>query len=71
VSDPQSDPAKGPQDDAAEPAFTKDAQPDLPLEQRRKKAGLTRNRIGIWIVVGGFGLYMIGQGIVGILTKAR
>ncbi len=51
--------------------FTKAAQPELPLAERRKKAGLNRNRIGIWVVVGGFALYMIGTGIVGILTKAR
>ena len=61
--------------DPVEPAkkvvFTKEPQPDLPLAERRKKAGLNKNRIGIWIVVGGFALYMIGTGIVGILTKAR
>jgi hypothetical protein len=51
--------------------FTKEAQPDLPLAERRKKAGLNKNRLGIWIVVGAFALYMIGTGVVGILTKAR
>jgi hypothetical protein len=51
--------------------FTKEPQPELPLAQRRLKAGITRNRIGLWIVVGGFALYMIITGIVGILTKAR
>jgi hypothetical protein len=54
-----------------EPDFTKAPQPELPLEQRRKKAGITRNRIGIWIVVSGFALYLIITGIVGIITKAR
>jgi hypothetical protein len=53
------------------PDFTKAPQPELPLEQRRQKAGITRNRIGIWIVLGGFALYMIITGIVGIITKAR
>jgi len=53
------------------PVFTKAPQPELPLEARQKKAGWNKNRIGIWIVVGGFGLFLIGEGIVGILTKAR
>ncbi|HMH59555.1 MAG TPA: hypothetical protein VK537_10280 [Galbitalea sp.] len=53
------------------PDFTKAPQPELPLVQRRQKAGITRNRIGIWIIVGGFALYMIITGIVGIITKAR
>jgi hypothetical protein len=55
----------------AQPEFTKEPQPELPLAQRRLKAGITRNRIGLWIVVGGFALYMIITGIIGILTKAR
>jgi len=78
VTDPQSDSSKGEPakpDKAAEkrvdPVFTKEAQPDLPLADRRKKAGLTLNRIGIWVVVGGFALYLIITGIIGIITKAR
>jgi hypothetical protein len=76
MTDQKPDPANnapldGGSGEPAKPAFTKEPQPDLPLEQRKEKAGWNRNRFGIWIVVGGFGLYMIGQGIVGILTKAR
>jgi hypothetical protein len=55
----------------AEPNFTKEPQPELPLELRKQKAGWNKNRVGIWIVVGGFALYLIITGIVGILTKAR
>lgn len=53
------------------PKFTKEPQPDLPLALRREKAGVTRNRVLIWIVVGGFAIYLIVTGLVGILTKAR
>jgi hypothetical protein len=55
----------------AKPEFTKAPQPELPLELRKEKAGWNKNRIGIWVAVGGFGLYLIINGIVGILTKAR
>ena len=58
-------------DESAEVVFTKAPQPELPLAERKKKAGMNRNRIGIWIVVGGFGTYMIITGVIGILTKAR
>ncbi|HEX4058136.1 MAG TPA: hypothetical protein VHX87_07460 [Galbitalea sp.] len=53
------------------PVFTKEAQPDLPLALRREKAGWNKNRIATWIVVGGFALFMIIEGLVGILTKSR
>jgi hypothetical protein len=53
------------------PKFTKEPQPDLPLELRKEKAGWNWNRFLIWVAVGGFALYLIITGIVGILTKAR
>lgn len=31
--------------------------------------GPSRNRILVWIIVGGIGLYMLGTGIVGVLTR--
>ena len=68
MTDPTPDSAP---DADAKPAFTKEPQPDLPLELRKEKAGWNRNRILLWIVVGGFGLFMIITGLVGILTKAR
>jgi hypothetical protein len=71
VTDPTSDAANQKPEAPAEPAFIKEPQPDLPLDQRKAKAGWNRNRIMIWIVVGAFGLYMIITGLVGILTKAR
>jgi hypothetical protein len=71
VTDPTPDPAAEQPAAPAEPAFTKAPQPELPLELRKQKAGWNRNRIMIWVVVGGFGLYMIITGLVGILTKAR
>ncbi|MCU1445137.1 hypothetical protein [Cryobacterium sp.] len=33
------------------------------------KKGASTNRIMIWIVVGAVGLYLLGSGIFGILTK--
>jgi hypothetical protein len=71
MSDPHADAAAEPSAEPDKPVFTKDAQPDLPLELRKEKAGWTRNRIGIWVVVGGLALFMIIDGLVGILTKAR
>jgi hypothetical protein len=68
MNDPAKQPAEEPSDKSA---FTKEPQPELPLDERRKKAGLTRNRVAIWVIVGGFALYLIITGIVGILTKAR
>ena len=53
------------------PEFTKAPQPELPLELRKEKAGWNKNRVAIWIAVAGFGLYLIINGVVGILTKAR
>ncbi|HEX4402048.1 MAG TPA: hypothetical protein VHZ98_12040 [Galbitalea sp.] len=64
--EPPDDPANG-----DEPEFTKEPQPELPLALRKKKAGWNWNRVLIWIIVGGFALYLIITGIVGILTKAR
>jgi hypothetical protein len=53
------------------PKFSKEPQPDLPLELRKEKAGWNRNRIGTYFVIGGFGLVLIIIGLVGVLTKAR
>jgi hypothetical protein len=57
--------------DKVKPEFTKEPQPDLPLSLRKEKAGWNWNRFLIWAAVGGFALYLIIMGIVGILTKAR
>jgi hypothetical protein len=49
--------------------------PNLPLPndpgEKRKRAGFTTQRIILWIVVGGFGAYLIITGIVGLIIKAR
>jgi hypothetical protein len=60
-----------PNETEPEPDFTKEPQPDLPLALRKKKAGWNWNRFLIWVAIGGFALYLIITGIVGILTKAR
>jgi hypothetical protein len=67
IPDPAADDAATPE----KPVFTKEPQPDLPLDQRKAKAGWNKNRIGIWVVVGAFAIYLIVTGIIGILTKAR
>ena len=60
-----------PNETEPEPEFTKEPQPDLPLALRKKKAGWNWNRFLIWVAIGGFALYLIITGIVGIITKAR
>jgi hypothetical protein len=30
---------------------------------------ITTNRLILWVLVGGFALYLIGSGIVGIITR--
>ncbi len=67
MSDSKPDPA------APEPttSFTKEPQPTLPLTERMKKGGITKNRIVLWVAGVGLALYLIITGIVGILTKAR
>lgn len=71
MSDPNAGPDASPSAEPDKPKFTKAPQPELPLELRKEKAGWNKNRIAIWIAVGGFALYMIIDGVVGILTKAR
>jgi hypothetical protein len=71
VTDPTSDAADSEPTPDDKPAFTKEPQPDLPLGQRKKKAGWNKNRIAIWIIVGAFAIYLIVTGLVGVLTKAR
>ena len=41
---------------------------ELESDPGRKK-GPSMNRIALWIVVGGVGVYLLGSGIYGILTK--
>ncbi|MBC7592004.1 MAG: hypothetical protein H7226_13310 [Salinibacterium sp.] len=41
----------------------------LPGDDTKKK-GPSFNRIAIWVLVGGVGLYLLISGIVGILVKA-
>ena len=65
------DNAAAPAADAVKAAFTKEPQPELSLELRKEKAGWNKNRFAIWILVGGIAVFMIVEGIVGILTKAR
>lgn len=74
MTDPTSTPDDQPTDDSAAagaPNFSAEPQPGLPLAERRTKAGISRNRIGLWIIGAAFALYLIITGIVGILTKAR
>lgn len=41
---------------------------ELEPDPKRKK-GPSMNRIALWIVLGGVGVYLLGSGIYGILTK--
>ena len=34
-----------------------------------EKKGPSMNRIAIWVVVGAVGVYMLGSGLIGILSK--
>lgn len=71
MTDPQPTESADEASAPAKPAFTKEPQPELPLELRKEKAGWNKNRFAIWIAVGAFAIFMIVEGIVGILTKAR
>jgi hypothetical protein len=44
----------------------------LPGDDNKKRfGGVTTTRIVLWIVVGGFAVYLIVVGIIGILAKAQ
>jgi hypothetical protein len=40
--------------------------PELTAEEKRRQLLI---RVGVWIVVGGIGLYLVISGIVGIIAK--
>ena len=40
----------------------------LPGEDEKKPA-ISMNRIAIWVIVGGIGLYLVITGLVGVITK--
>ena len=46
-------------------------QQDPPVENRRVMGGITPLRLAVWILGGGFAIYLIITGVIGILTKAR
>ena len=43
--------------------------PDAPKLPGDKKPAITFNRIAIWVIVGGIGLFLLISGIVGIIAK--
>ena len=40
-----------------------------PRDGKGGKKGPSTNRIIVWIVVGGVGVYMVASGLIGVLTK--
>ena len=40
-----------------------------PDDRKKAAAPVTKNRIIFWILVGGFGLYLVVTGAIGLLTK--
>jgi hypothetical protein len=50
---------------------TNEPREDPPAENRATRARLTPLRLAVWILGGGFAIYLIITGVVGILTKAR
>ena len=42
---------------------------DLPPQPGKEKPKITFNRIAIWVIVGGIGLFLLISGIVGIIAK--
>lgn len=42
----------------------------LPGDDGQKKKGITVNRVAIWVIVGGVGLYLLISGVIGIVVKA-
>ncbi len=39
------------------------------MSDQKDPRKITTNRLILWVLVGGFALYLIGSGIVGIITK--
>ena len=46
------------------------SQRELPGDDGPKKKGITVNRVAIWVIVGGVGLYLLISGVIGIVVKA-
>ena len=42
---------------------------DLPPEPGKDKPKISLTRIGLWVFVGGVGLYLIVTGLIGIIAK--
>jgi len=44
---------------------------DLPLpgDAERKKREITLTRLALWLIIGGFGAYLLVSGLVGIIAK--
>ncbi len=39
------------------------------LEPKDGKKGPSFNRIAVWIIVGGIGVYLVASGLIGVLNK--
>lgn len=39
------------------------------MSDQKDPRKITTNRLILWVLVGGFALYLIGSGIVGIITR--
>lgn len=50
-------------------AFNRDDELKLPGDDKKKPA-VSMNRLALWLVVGGFGAYLLLSGIFGMLEKA-
>lgn len=50
--------------------FNRDDELKLPGDDEKKKQGVSMNRLALWLVVGGFGAYLLLSGVFGILEKS-
>lgn len=50
--------------------FGRDDELKLPGDDEKKKQSVSMNRLALWLVVGGFGAYLLLSGIFGILEKS-
>jgi hypothetical protein len=46
-------------------------EPQKPARRKIKWSAIPINRVILWVLVGGFGIYLIAEGIIGMLAKSR
>lgn len=50
--------------------FGRDDELPLPGDAEKKKREISPTRLAVWVIAGGFGVYLVLTGILGMLEKA-